>query len=105
MQRCILKVSVPFLSGRNFTSDVATATESAANRIVVANATANYYEVNQTIGIGTSLNGNQVVSNRLITSIDVYDESNKAISFDGAAATVTTGNILYNLPNKKWILI
>ena len=90
-----------FSSGRNSASDVSTVTESTVSRIIVANATAAYYEVGQTIGIGTSLNGNQVASNRTITSIDIYDASNKAISFDGAAVTITTGNILYNLPNKN----
>lgn len=90
-----------FANGRNSTSDVATVTESSVNRIIVANATAAYYEVGQTIGIGTTLNGNQVVYNRLITSIDVYDASNKAISFDGTASTITSGNILYNLANKN----
>ena len=90
-----------FSSGRYTDADVATATESSANRIIVANDVAAKYEVGQTIGIGTSLGGNQIIYNRLITSIDVHDASNKAISFDGAAVTITTGNILYNLPNKN----
>lgn len=90
-----------FTSGQYSATHVATATESAANRIIVANAHAELYAVGQTIGIGTSLGGNQIASNRLITSIDVVDASNKAISFDGAAVTVTAGNILYNLAYKN----
>lgn len=90
-----------FTTGQYSASHVAAVTESAVNRIVAANATAALYEVGQTIGIGTSLGGNQIATNRLITSIDVYDASNKAISFDGAAVTVTATNILYNLAYKN----
>jgi hypothetical protein len=90
-----------FTSGQYSASHVATATESDANRIIVVNAHADLYAVGQTIGIGTSLGGNQIASNRLITSIDVVDGSNKALSFDGAAVTVTTGNIVYNLAYKN----
>jgi len=90
-----------FTSGQYSASHVAAVTESAVNRIVVANATAALYEVWQTIGIGTSVGGNQIATNRVITSIDVYDASNKAISFDGAAVTITATNILYNLAYKN----
>src|SRR3990172_7483439 len=75
----------------------ATAAETAVNRIVVANATAALFVVGQTIGVGTSLGGNEVISNRTVTSIDVYDASNKAITVDGAAFNIAVGNIIYSL--------
>ena len=86
-----------FTSGQYNAAHVATATEAAVNRIVVANATADLFRVGQSIDIGTSLGGRQVATNRLITSIDVVDASNKAISFDGAPVSVTAGNIVYNV--------
>lgn len=87
-------------TGQYSATHVATATEAAANRIIVANAHADLFRAGQTIDIGTSLGGRQVAMNRLITSIDVVDASNKAISFDGAAVTVTAGNIVYNVARK-----
>jgi len=75
----------------------ATVDENAVNRIIVANATAALFVVGQTIGVGTSLGGNQVISNRTVTSIEVYDASNKAITVDGAAFNVAIGNIIYSL--------
>jgi len=90
-----------FTTGQYSATHVAAVTESAVNRIIVANATAALYEVGQTIGIGTSVGGNEIAANRIITAIDTYDASNKAISFDGAAVTVTATNILYNLAYKN----
>lgn len=86
-----------FVDGQYSESHVATATEAAATRIVVANATAALYRVGQSIGIGTTLGGGQIAQDRVITAIDTLDESNKYIAFDGAAVDVTTGNILYNM--------
>jgi len=76
---------------------LATVEESSVNRIIVANADAALSATGQPIGIGTSNYGNQIASNRIITSIDVYDASNKAISFDGDAVNIAVGNYLYNL--------
>lgn len=76
---------------------LATVEESSVNRIIVANADAALFATGQPIGIGTSNYGNQIASNRIITSIDVYDASNKAISFDGDAVNIAVGNYLYNL--------
>lgn len=80
--------------------DVATVNESAVNRVIVANATAGYFAAGNMIGIGTTLGGNQVAKFRQISSIDVYDGSNKAITFDGAAVNVAIGNIVYTMPSK-----
>lgn len=85
-----------YTEGQYASTHLATVTEENANRIIVANATAALYRVGQAISIGTSLGGNQICFNRTITAIEVYDVNNKAISFDGAAVTVTTGNMLYN---------
>ena len=86
-----------FTEGQYSESHVATATEAAANRIVVANDIADLYRVGQSIGIGTTLGGNEIAQYRVITAIDTVDESNKYIAFDGAPVDVTTGNILYNM--------
>ena len=85
-----------FTTGQYSDTHTATVDENAVNRIVVVNATAALYEVGQTISIGTSLGGNQIFYGRTITSIDDYDASNKAISFDGATVNIAIGNILYN---------
>jgi hypothetical protein len=85
-----------YTNGQYVATHVATVAENAVNRIIIANAFAAGYAVGQGMGIGTSLGGNQVASNRTITAIDVYDASNKAISFDGAAVNVAVNNIVYN---------
>jgi hypothetical protein len=84
-------------SGQYTATHLATATENAVNRIIVANATAALYAVGQPIAVGSNLGGNQVFYGRTITSIDVVDASNKAISFDGAAVNISIGNILYHV--------
>lgn len=81
-------------------SNTATVTESSVNRIIVTNAIAATFIVGQGINIGTSAGGTQVAVKRTITSIDVYDASNKAISFDGAAVNIAIGNVVYGIP---WI--
>lgn len=90
-------ILVGYTEGQYNAAHVATATEAAANRIIVANAHADLFRVGQSIDIGTSLGGRQVAQNRVITAIDGVDASNKAISFDGAAVAVTAGNIVYNV--------
>jgi hypothetical protein len=80
-------------------SCVATVAESSVNRIIVANAKAAGVLAGYRMGIGTSLGGHQIAKYRLVTSIDVYDASNKAISFDGAAVNVALGNIAYAMPS------
>jgi len=85
-----------YTAGQYNASHTATVAENNVNRIIVANATAALYAVGQAISVGTSLGGNQIFYGRTITSIDVYDASNKAISFDGATVNIAIGNILYN---------
>jgi hypothetical protein len=86
-----------YTAGQYNAAHTATAAETAANRIIVANATADLFRVGQPIDIGTSRGGRQIATSRLITSIDVVDASNKAIAFDGAAVNVAIGNIVYNV--------
>lgn len=86
-----------FTSGRYNAGDTAQATEAAANRVVVTNAVAALFEVGQSIGLGTSLGGNQIFAYRTITGKTVVDASNTALDFDGAAVSVTAGNIVYSV--------
>lgn len=85
-----------FTAGRYNAADVATAAESGANRIIVANATAANFVAGQAISVGTSLGGNQIFYGRTLTSIDVVDASNKALNFDGTPVNIAVGNIVYN---------
>lgn len=85
-----------YTAGQYNAAHTATVAENGVTRIIVANATAALYVVGQPISIGTSLGGDQIVTDRLITSIDYYDASNKAIVFDGAAVNIAVGNIVYN---------
>lgn len=87
--------------GRYNSADTATVSQTGVNQIIVSNATAAYYKVGQPIGIGTILGGGQIFNYRTIVSFEDYDESNKAIVFDGIAVDVTAGNILYNLAWKS----
>ena len=75
--------------------------ESAVNRIIIANAFADLYVVGQEISIGTSEGGNSIAADRTVTSIDVYDASNKAISFGGAAVNIAIGNNVWSSRQKN----
>lgn len=83
-------------NGQYTATHLATVAETGVNRIIVANAFAALYVVGQTISIGSTQGGNQVFYGRTITSIDVYDASNKAVSFDGGTVNIAIGNLLYN---------
>jgi hypothetical protein len=90
-----------YTTGKYTETHLAVVAESAVNRIIVPNATANLYEVGQSIGIGTSQGGQQVAADRIITAIEAYDASNKAIVFDGAPVNIAVGNMLYNTAYKN----
>jgi hypothetical protein len=85
-----------YSSGEYLVTDTATVAENAVNRIVVLNAVAATFVVGQAISCGTALGGIQVFYGRTITSIDVYDATQKAISFDGAAVNIAVGNIIWS---------
>lgn len=78
-------------------NDVATVAETGVNRIIVSTATAGKYVAGQTIGIGTSLGSSGIANNRIVTAIEDYDGSNKAICFDGDPVNVAVGNIVFAL--------
>lgn len=90
-----------FTAGQYTATHLATATETAVNRIIVATATAALYEVGQAISIGTTQGGNQIFYGRTITGKTVIDASNTAIEFDGTAVNIATGNMLYNAGAKS----
>ena len=81
-------------------SHVATVAETSVNRIILANANADSFVIGQEIGIGTALGTSNVAADRTITSIDVYDASNKAISFSGATVNIAIGNIAFTTRQK-----
>jgi len=90
--------------GQYSASHVAIKTENAVNRIVLENAFAALFEVDQAIGIGTSLGGNQIASNRTITAKNALtgdDTAYTEILFDGAAVNIAAGNIVYNTGYKN----
>src|SRR4030042_857774 len=64
-----------FTNGQWNAVHTATVNENAVNRVIVANAVAALYFAGQTVGLGTSLGGEQVFTDRVIQSIDVYDAS------------------------------
>lgn len=70
-----------------------------ANTIIVDNATGASFVVGQTIGIGTSRGGNQIASNRVITSIDADTPGagSTTITYDDAAIQALTGHYVYSL--------
>lgn len=81
------------------TTDTALVAETGANRIIISASNASGYVVGQTIGIGTTQGGNQVCSNRRITSIETV-EGGTAINFDGDPVDIAVGNMVYSL---AWI--
>ena len=78
-------------------NDKATVAEEGVNRIIVSTSTAAKFVVGQTIGIGTSLGATGIANNRIVTAIEDYDDSNKAICFDGDPVNVAAGNIVFAL--------
>lgn len=80
-------------------TDFALAAETGTNRIIITASQASEYVVGQTIGIGTSQGGNQVCSNRRITSIETVGDGT-ALYFDGDPVDIAVGNMVYTL---AWI--
>lgn len=86
-----------FSNGAYNASYTAVLSESQINRVVLPIAQADSFRVGQSIGIGTSLGGNQITNYRQILAITDVDATNKAIEFDGAPLNITIGNIVYNV--------
>jgi hypothetical protein len=85
-----------YTTGQYSASHTATASGTAVNQVVLANANADQYRVGQAISIGASLGSNSVFYGRTITAINVVDGSNKALVFDGAPVNIAIGNVVYN---------
>ena len=75
-----------------------TADTSAANTIVVSNATGAAFAVGQPISLGTSAGNTSVFYGRNITQIDVDTPGagSTTITVDGAAFNAVTGNVIWN---------
>ena len=84
---------------RNNTNDKALMAESNANRILVSNAVAAYFDVGQQVSIGISSNGNfGVATCRTILSKEAYDDgtnSGTMINFDGDPVNIAVGNVIW----------
>ena len=83
-------------------SHVATADGVAsigANTAIVANATAASFVVGQTIGVGTTLGGNQIASDRVILSIetDTPEAGSSTLTYDGESVQALNTHIIYSL--------
>ena len=89
--RDVQNVMTGAMSNRYNADDISILAEESTNRIVMANASADQYVVGQTICIGTTKNGSNIAARVVITSIDVYDASNKAITFDGPPLNIPVG--------------
>ena len=81
------------------TTHTALVAETGANRIIISASNASGYVVGQTIGIGATQGGNQVCSNRRITSIETVEDGT-ALNFDGDPVDIAVGNMVYSL---AWI--
>ena len=89
--RDVQNVMTGAMSNRYNADDISILAEESTNRIVMANASADQYVAGQTICIGTTKNGSNIAARVVITSIDVYDASNKAITFDGPPLNIPVG--------------
>lgn len=86
-----------FADGRFSASDVITVGETNTNRAIVSNATASGYEVGQSIAIGTTQGNNSVSGTaREILAIELYDDQNTAIVFDGDPIDTEVGHVIAN---------
>ena len=82
------------------TNHKAVIAQEAANRIVIASSHAAKYVTGQGIAIGTTLYNADVASDRTVTAIEPYDESNSTITFDGAPVDIAAGNVVFSVPWK-----
>lgn len=85
-------------SGQYNAAHALTADTSAANTIVVSNATGAAFSVGQPISLGTAAGNTSVFYGRNITQIDVDTPGagNTTITVDGAAFNAVTGNVIWN---------
>lgn len=89
--RDVQNVMTGAMTNRYNADDISILAETGVNRIVMANASANTYVVGQTICIGTTKNASNIAARVVITAIEIYDASNKAIIFDGPPLNIPLG--------------
>lgn len=77
------------------TNHKATVAEDATNRIIISSSNAAVYVIGQGIAIGTTLGSANIANNRTVTAIEVYDDSNSVIRFDGDPVNIAVGNIVF----------
>ena len=75
-------------------------TEENVNRIILLDTTANALCLGQVIAIGSAAYGSNIANNRIVTDIEIYDDTTKAVYFDGEAVTVTAGDYI---SSRGWI--
>ncbi|HEY5576199.1 MAG TPA: hypothetical protein VIK34_05720 [Clostridiaceae bacterium] len=88
-----------YTSGQYADTHLITVATTSTNTAIVANATAALYAVGQAISAGSTQGGNQRFYGRTITAIGVNDSGgagNAVITFDGAVASLSINDRLYN---------
>lgn len=87
---------------RYVSTDTAQLAETATNRIVVINASADYYNVGENINIGTSNGSENIARDRTILSkAALPDGVNTEIVFDGDPVDIAEGNNLWQGAQKN----
>ena len=81
-------------------SDIAQIAETAVNRIILLNASADAFVVGQQVCFGSSAGDPAIAKNRTITAINVYDGTRKEVVFDGATINVALTTIMWSGPQK-----
>ncbi len=76
-------------------------TETNTNRIIVTTANASGFNVGDLIGIGTTCDNRNVCENRAIVEVKDFNDTHKAIVFDGAPVNITAQtHCITSMPNK-----
>src|SRR5699024_5927351 len=90
-------IAKSYTSGNYNSSHKIIVAKESSYRAIVTNSTAEGYEVDRTIGIGTNTYSNNVSNtSRLITKVEEYDADNKAIYFDGEPVDTSIDDVIAN---------
>ncbi len=74
--------------------NVCTVATTGANTFIMAKTRSQYFAVGMMVQIGTAYTSNNIASNRYITDISGYDETNDIITVDGTPFTTTTSSTI-----------
>lgn len=77
------------LSNSYSASNVCTVATVDASTFIMAKTRSQYFKVGMMVQIGTAYTSNNIASNRTITEIAEYDETNDTVTVDGAPFTTT----------------